>query len=327
MSTAPGAGGIPRYLTFVGLALVALMVTLDPDVGFTAPLGDRLLFWFLQIATGLVVLQSVLFLMTRRLGASRMPSWSQVLLSGVFGSLVLAPIYWLIGEGLMQAWLGHPAQTDAARADLVGLTLHHPLLIEFADIVGPVTTAWALICLPRLHWLVPPLLHGQPLNAAADTAPPAHAVSTPPQSAPPQADTPEIDSLHTRAAVPTTTPSTGWRERLPTELGQDVIAVSSELQYLRVWTTRGCALILGALADVESEEARRGLRVHRSWWVASEHILSVRRTATGAVCLMSDGRQVPVSRRRRAEVLSRFGDGAQYRPADDSKEVAQPDLH
>jgi DNA-binding LytR/AlgR family response regulator len=117
-----------------------------------------------------------------------------------------------------------------------------------------------------------------------------------------------------------------WCERLPTELGTDVIAVASELQYLRVWTPRGCALILGALADVEAEGAVPGLRVHRSWWVACDHVVSVRRTASGAVCVMSDGRQVPVSRRRRAEVLARFGDGALYRVAGASEAVARTDL-
>lgn len=117
-----------------------------------------------------------------------------------------------------------------------------------------------------------------------------------------------------------------WFDRLPTELGTNVIAVASELQYLRVWTPRGCALILGALADVESEGGSQGLRVHRSWWVACDHVVSVRRTATGAVCVMSDGRQVPVSRRRRAEVLARFGDGAHYRVAGASEAVAHTDL-
>jgi hypothetical protein len=61
--------------------------------------------------------------------------------------------------------------------------------------------------------------------------------------------------------------------------------------------------------------------------VACEHVVSVRRTAAGTVCLMSDGRQVPVSRRRRAEVLARFGDGAQYRVSGPSKAVADADLH
>jgi len=339
------AAGILRYLTVVGLAFLALMMTLEPDVGFTAPPAARLLFWILQIVTGLFVLQAVLYLLTRRYGASRIPSWSLVLVSGIFGAGLLAPVYWLIGEGLMEGWFGYPARSDEDGDDFIGVTLSNPLLREYVDIVGPVTTAWALICLPRLHWLVPPLLHGRTRPAEARPAAQftAYDVShdaPAAQSDPPTPSHPDSAPLM-RSTPPTQSPDLGiaavvgassppratWFERLPAELGTDVIAVASELQYLRVWTPRGCTLILGALVDVESEGAAHGLRVHRSWWVACEHVVSVRRTATGTVCLMSDGRQVPVSRRRRAEVLARFGDGAQYRVSGVSKVVADADLY
>jgi hypothetical protein len=289
------------------------MVALEPDVGFAAPPAARLLFWTLQVGSGLFVLQSALHLLTRFRGASRLPNGFWVLLSGVLGAAVLAPIYWLIGEGLMQGWLGYPALPDEDVSESIGIISSNPLLGEFLDIVGPVSLAWALICLPRLHGLAPPLLDRQepPTVVAAPGTPAAdsHAMTEPPatsQPAPPRAK---------------------WRESLPAELGDNVIAVASELQYLRVWTTRGSGLILGALADVDSEDASRGVRVHRSWWVATEHIVSVRRRANGVVCLMSNGQQIPVSRRRSAEVLARFGDGASYRVAGSSETVAKADLN
>lgn len=346
------AGGILRYLTVAGLVLLGLMLSLEVDVGFSAPPLARLLFWVLQIGSGLFVLQSVLYLLTRRFGASRAPSWGLVLLSSVLGAALLTPVYWLIGEGLMERWMGYPARPDDGDSALFAAWSGHPLLAEYLDIVGPLTAAWALICLPRLHWLVPPLLHVPAPPAAPSPLParlgsPASAVAlrsatSAPFSAAPALDDPpplaaaELVSTRaasgahrptraTEAAAPAP-PRPAWCDRLPTELGTDVIAVSSELQYLRVWTPRGCALILGALADVESEGGSRGLRVHRSWWVACDHVVSVRRTATGAVCRMSDGREVPVSRRRRAEVLARFGDGAQYWVAPSSKPVAQTEL-
>jgi DNA-binding LytR/AlgR family response regulator len=217
----------------------------------------------------------------------------------------------------MVAWLNYPNHTDDASDNLLGLSFSSPLLQEYLNIVGPVTTAWALICLPRLHWLMPPLLHEPKTNNDAAAKPDTNKVALELTS--------NINSSNS-AESPTPTRAT-WRDRLPEQLGTDVIAVTSELQYLRVWTPRGCALILGALADVESEAAATGLRVHRSWWVANEHVVSVRRTATGAVCLMSDGRQVPVSRRRRSEVLAHFGDGAQYRGNDASKAVSDTQLN
>jgi DNA-binding LytR/AlgR family response regulator len=203
----------------------------------------------------------------------------------------------------MVAWLNYPNHTDDATDNLLGLSFSSPLLQEYLNVVGPVTTAWILICLPRLHWLMPPLILEQASSTTAAT----------------KTDTNTVESPTPKQA--------SWLDRLPEQLGTDVIAVTSELQYLRVWTSRGCALILGALADVESEAAASGLRVHRSWWVATDHVVSVRRTAAGAICLMSDGRKVPVSRRRRSEVLAHFGDGTFYRSDNASKAVSDTDLN
>jgi len=325
-SDAP-SGSTLRYLAVAGLALLALVVALEPDVGFAAPTTARGLFWAAQIAVGLLVLQALLLVLTRLMGASRVPSWALVILSGILGAVLLSPVYWLLGEGLMEHWLGYPALPENEGAHPAAVIGRHVFLAEFVDIVAPVTAAWALICLPRLHWLVPPLLHRQtdpgpddnPIGGAADR------IEARPKVSAVAADCLKPDSISETA--PAGSPRPRWSERLPAELGRDVIAVASELQYLRVWTTRGCGLILGALADVEAEEADHGLRVHRSWWVVVRHVVSVRRTGQGAVCLMSDGREVPVSRRRRADVLARFGDGARYVIAPSSETVADADLN
>jgi len=42
-------------------------------------------------------------------------------------------------------------------------------------------------------------------------------------------------------------------QRLPPALGTELIAVRSELQYVRVYTTRGDALVLGALKDIAEQ--------------------------------------------------------------------------
>ncbi len=332
-------GSLPRYLVVVGLVFLAVVMTMKPDVGFRAPPAVMLLFWTMQIGVGLLVLQSTLHLLTRFMGASRVPSWALVVLSGVLGSVLLAPAYWGIGEGLMVRWWGF-----AALPDEEGIMPDHgsiglDMLAEYGDIVGPVTTAWVLICLPRLHWMVAPLLYGRTpgggaMAAAVDSTPPIGIPPVAPVVAVPRRGSVEpADVLGARAVEASGMTAAavrmrrGWRERLPPEIGLDVIAVASELQYLRVWTSRGCALILGALADVESEDAVHGVRVHRSWWVAANHVRSVRRTTNGALCVMSNGQRVPVSRRRRAEILARFGDGARYLVPVASEPVPNADLH
>jgi hypothetical protein len=282
---------ILRYLSGAGLTLWALVMALAPDPGFTAPWPWMALFWALQIGLGLTVLQASLYLLSRACPSGRLAMGWLVLLSGLTGAVVLTPVYWLIGEGLMQQVLGFMPSIDDDN-DLIGAQQAfgwRVLAEEFSEIAGPVMAAWLLISWPRLQGLMPPWV-----------------VRTTGSEDLPQSSLPPVP---TDIAPATKAP---WRTALPSELGDDVIAVKSELQYLRVWTTRGCALVLGALQEVEDAEGVAGMRIHRSWWVHARHVRSVRRRGDAAVCELSDGREVPVSRRRKADALTRFGDGARY---------------
>jgi hypothetical protein len=287
------AASIFRYLSVTGGALWLLVMALEPDVGFRAPWLWMAFFWALTISSGLVVLQSLLYWLSRPTQLQACPLWVLVLASGILGSALLAPLYWFLGEGLMLGLLRFEVTIDDDGDSIgqPGLSVA-ALAQEFLDVVGPVTAAWLLISLPRLQGLLPPVLR-------------------------PNAKTPDaLETVETAVALPRDSNSRpSWRQSLPTELGDDVIAVSSELQYLRVWTTRGSTLILGALQTVEDTEALAGMRVHRSWWIHAGHVRGVRRHGEGLVCHMSDGREIPVSRRRKADVLTRFGDAAQYRQA------------
>jgi len=280
---------IARYLGGTGLALWVFVMALMPDPGFMAPWLWMALFWALQIGVGLTILQTILYLMSRVESKGRMPLWSLVAMSGLCGSVVLAPIYWLIGEGLMQQFMGFAETIDTDELRSVERTLGWAALVEeWLDISGPVIAGWALISWPRLQGLLPPLV--QKTNWSVDE--PLVALS----------QEPKVIEVSVRS----------WREALPKELGDDVIAVKSELQYLRVWTNRGAALVLGSLQEVEDEEGSAGMRIHRSWWVHARHVRTVRRRGEAAICELSDGREVPISRRRKADAMARFGDRARY---------------
>lgn len=299
----PSLSSVHHYLVGSGFALWLLVLGLQPDTGFSAPLPWLGVFWGLQISCGLAVLQSLLSLLGRLQPLRQWPPWVLVTASGVTGSVLLAPLYWLIGEGLMRGVLGFEASLDADDVGATPVAGLAALVDEFLDIVGPVTAAWLLISWPRLLGLLPPPLAPrgtQVTPPAADSPVPAALADATVSAMPP--------ALHP------TDSRTGprWRVALPRELGDDLIAVASELQYLRVWTTRGSTLILGSLQEVEESEAAAGMRIHRSWWVHARHVRSVRRRADGLFCQLSDGREIPVSRRRRAEVLARFGDAARY---------------
>ena len=280
---------IARYLGGTGLALWAFVMALMPDPGFMAPWLWMALFWALQIVVGLTILQTILYLMSRVDSKGRMPLWSLVAMSGLCGSVVLAPIYWLIGEGLMQQFMGFAETIDTDELRSVERTLGWAALVEeWLEISGPVIAGWALISWPRLQGLLPPLV--QKTNRSVDE--PLVALS----------QEPKVIEVSVRS----------WREALPKQLGDDVMAVKSELQYLRVWTTRGAALVLGSLQEVEDEEGSAGMRVHRSWWVHARHVRTVGRRGEAAICELSDGREVPISRRRKADAIARFGDRARY---------------
>jgi hypothetical protein len=280
---------IARYLGGTGLALWVFVMALMPDPGFMAPWLWMALFWALQIGVGLTILQTILYLMSRVDSKGRMPLWSLVAMSGLCGSVVLAPIYWLIGEGLMQQFMGFAETIDTDELRSLERTLGWAALVEeWLEISGPVIAGWALISWPRLQGLLPPLV--QKTNRSVDE--PLAALS----------QEPKVIEVSVRS----------WREALPKELGDDVMAVKSELQYLRVWTTRGAALVLGSLQEVEDEEGSAGMRVHRSWWVHARHVRTVRRRGEAAICELSDGREVPISRRRKADAMARFGDRARY---------------
>ena len=280
---------IARYLGGTGLALWVFVMALMPDPGFMAPWLWMALFWALQIGVGLTILQTILYLMSRVESKGRMPLWSLVAMSGLCGSVVLAPIYWLIGEGLMQQFMGFAETIDTDELRSVERTLGWAALVEeWLEISGPVIAGWALISWPRLQGLLPPLV--QKTNWSVDE--PLVALS----------QEPKVIEVSVRS----------WREALPRELGDDVIAVKSELQYLRVWTNRGAALVLGSVQEVEDEEGSAGMRLHRSWWVHARHVRTVGRRGEAAICELSDGREVPISRRRKADAMARFGDRARY---------------
>lgn len=90
---------------------------------------------------------------------------------------------------------------------------------------------------------------------------------------------------------------------LPHELGEDLISVSANDHYVHVRTTLGTTMLGGRFADcVERLKPFAGLQVHRSHWVRQKHVLRLAPKGSSYICILSDGTQIPVSRRRHAEL-------------------------
>ena len=82
---------------------------------------------------------------------------------------------------------------------------------------------------------------------------------------------------------------------LPDALGTDLVFIKSEDHYLEVHTTAGSSLIKMRFSDAIAELGDRGIRVHRSYWVATGHVVRAVRTGKRTVLRLNGDHRVPVS--------------------------------
>jgi hypothetical protein len=102
--------------------------------------------------------------------------------------------------------------------------------------------------------------------------------------------------------------------RLPSRLGEEIVALEAEDHYLRIHTTLGSDLVLMRLSDaIAAIEPDLGLQVHRSWWVAHDAICEIIRSEQRTQLKLRNGLLVPVGRTYTAAVRSR---SARPLPAD-----------
>lgn len=91
-------------------------------------------------------------------------------------------------------------------------------------------------------------------------------------------------------------PGVHFFSRLPDHIGTELIYLQMEDHYVRAVTTEGNALILMRFRDALNEIADiSGVQVHRSWWVASNHIVKLSRTGRKLELIMSNDARIPVS--------------------------------
>ena len=85
-------------------------------------------------------------------------------------------------------------------------------------------------------------------------------------------------------------------DRLPPEVGRDVIFLKVSGHYITVVTTAGSGILLMRFADAVAELEGAGMQVHRSFWVAFRHVTAVEQREGRTVACLTGGEVVPVSR-------------------------------
>ncbi len=104
--------------------------------------------------------------------------------------------------------------------------------------------------------------------------------------------------------------TTRLHNRLPPDVGRNIISLSMQDHYVEVTTTEGKHLCLMRMSDAINElSGLAGLRVHRSHWVAKDHLVGLTRSGTRNLVVLSDGRELAVSDTHREE-LSDILEGA-----------------
>lgn len=97
---------------------------------------------------------------------------------------------------------------------------------------------------------------------------------------------------------------------VPQALGDDIIHLQALDHYVEIVTTKGNAMLTEQFGEcLEKLAGLDGIQCHRSHWVSLAHIDQISRKGSAYVCRLSNGDDVPVSRRRYAELRDRIGQG------------------
>ena len=283
-STVLGVASLSKTLPLVCFVLIVLFVFIKPEATAGYGFFERLLFWTVHIGLGLASIVVASKLLRPALGRS-MPLVVAILITGIAGAAMLAPVYLLL-EAVAPAG---PVEEPDSWLDL--FAARGPLqsvVAEFLEVVPVFLAAWFAVNLPLL--LARPVFAVRPPDAPRGPG-----------------------GSHAPSGQSDASPEAGNDRReqflalIPRALGQDIIAVSSDMHYLHVHTTLGKCMVLGTIRDAAGSLQDAGLLVHRSHWVAHAHVRRIAKRGSAWECVMTNDLRIPVSRRNRAKVTEWYG--------------------
>lgn len=289
---------VSQAIGFTGTLLVILFTLIRPEASAGLSTIGRVLFWSLHVGLGL----GALWAASRWLSSGKnLPSstLTRVLLTGFAGALIAVPGYMVL-DAVYASILPNPS------ADNTG-SIMHSFITELREIGPWFMISWLIINLPVLlpkpnlaismDDSVAHLTNDKTVKAMTATSDQTEA----------EQQIPEGDKNQN---VSVSSADAGrFLSTLPGIIGEDVIAVSSDLHYLNVWTMAGRTTVLGNLRDVVKELGGIGMQVHRSHWIAHKHVQRIVGTSTNGACILSNELRVPISRRRWKAVRDQFGRG------------------
>ena len=98
-------------------------------------------------------------------------------------------------------------------------------------------------------------------------------------------------------------------DTVPRSLGDDIIRMHAQDHYVEIVTTEGRALLTERFGDcVEKLAQLDGIQCHRSHWISLPHVKDLTRSGSAYICVMSNGDEIPVSRRRHSDLKRWIGE-------------------
>lgn len=257
---------VEQYFLFSSMALVVVFAWMEPAGAAGIGFGRGLIFWSIQISILIPLLVTTQNCISHRINlkTSKNP-WIQTALSGIAAALLFVPIAYFLDT------------IFAIPEDEPSMGILHGLLDEACGVVVPVTVTWLALNAPWILQLDFSKRHAEPSPQPPEQD---HAI---PLS---QADQP-----------------TRFLQELRSRASGELLSISSELHYVRVVTTETEVMFLYNLKDAINElPSGAGVQIHRSHWVSKEHVKGLTKSSANAECTLSNGKRLPVSRRKYSEV-------------------------
>jgi hypothetical protein len=265
------AVSVEQYFFFSSLTLIVLFAWMEPAGSAGVGFGKGLVFWTTQISILIPLLICIQQLASHHvtLKTPQTP-WIQTALSGVVAALLFVPIAYFLD-------LVFAIPEDEASNGIL-----HGLLDEASGVVVPVTVTWLALNAP---WILQ-------LDFSKRYTEPA---------------TPEIDEHGAKTSSEMRQP-TRFLQELRNRTSGDLISISSELHYVRVVTTETEVMFLYNLKDaLEQLPSDAGVQIHRSHWVSREHVKDLTKKNGSWECTLSNGKRLPISRRKYSEIKDLLG--------------------
>ena len=271
----------PKFLAFSIICIATVIILLNPSSTQELSIAQRAVFWLIQVSALLMLMQTMQLGLQKFNPVFKWPLIAQLALSGFLGAALFVPI------GI---WLDRLLGLDETTVNLPR-SWYLEFLEELAFVAPPALSAWLGLNAIRFRGAIGLFqAHGKPEAKTNESG--TQDTSSPDNQTEGHKNKPGSVRLPFVAS-------------LPPPLGTDLVALSAELHYTRVYTKVGQALIFypfGRAIEELKEAGYPGVQVHRSHWVAQNHILQKKRLNSRGFLQMDTGLKIPVSRRRKNDL-------------------------